>query len=98
MDLQKVSAQLEASKTAPACGRHESVEQISANLPENLIMNAATAAQNLARPTPVIAEFESVFVGELRDLFFPIYFIYRPQALQLILVNSAVPQLAGFQF
>jgi hypothetical protein len=51
--------------------------------------------KNRAQPTPVIGQFESVFVGELRNLLFSIYLINWPQALQLVLVNSAMSPFAG---
>jgi hypothetical protein len=46
----------------------------------------------------VETQFESVLLGESRDFLFSILFVYRPQALQFILVNGAVSNLRGFRF
>jgi len=51
--------------------------------------------KNRAQATPVIRQFESVFVGELRNLLPSIFLIDWPEALQLVLVNSAVSEFGG---
>src|SRR5262249_8451602 len=39
-------------------------------------------------------ETESVFLRKFRDLFFPIFLVYRPDAFQVLFVNHAVPPSA----
>src|SRR5215510_13721837 len=46
----------------------------------------------------VEAQMKSVFVGKLRDFRFAIVLIQRPNALQFVLVNGAVPSLADLTF
>jgi len=48
-------------------------------------------------PLLVICQPKSVCLGKLRDLCLSIFFGYRPDALQFLLVDSAVPQIASFE-
>ena len=50
-----------------------------------------------AVPLLVICQPKSVFLPKLRDLCLPIFFSYRPDALQFLLVDSAVPQIASLE-
>ena len=49
------------------------------------------------QPVLVETQMESVFVRKLRDLFLAILLVYRPDALQFILVNSALREFASLQ-
>jgi hypothetical protein len=68
------------------------------NARENFGMASVCSLKHGAQSLPVVDEFESVFFRKLLDLCFSIYYIQRPHALQLILVNRAVSPFASIRF
>jgi hypothetical protein len=50
------------------------------------------------KPLLVETQLESVLVRKLSDLLFSIYLIYRPEPLQIGLVDRAVSELCSFGF
>jgi len=54
--------------------------------------------ENGAKPLLIETQFESVLVRELRDFLFSIYVVYRPEALQVRLVDCAVPDFGSLIF
>src|SRR4029453_10312475 len=53
--------------------------------------------EDRAVPLLVICQPKSVFLRKLRDFCLAIFFSYRPDALQFLLVNSAVPQFVSLE-
>ena len=53
--------------------------------------------EDRAVPLLVICQPKSVFLCKLRDLCLPIFFSYRPEPLQFLLVDGAVPQIVGLE-
>jgi hypothetical protein len=53
--------------------------------------------ENCAVSLPVICQPKSLLLPKLRDLCLPIFFSYRPDALQVLLVDSAVPQIVSLE-
>ena len=53
--------------------------------------------EDRAVPLFVICQAKSLFLRKRRDLCLAIFFSYRPDALQFLLVDSAVPQIVGLE-
>ena len=53
--------------------------------------------QDRAVPLLVICQPKSLFLRRLRDLHLAIFFSYRPEALQVLLVDSAVPKMVSLE-
>jgi hypothetical protein len=57
----------------------------------------AFSFKNRTHPGPVETQTEPVFLRELLDLCFSIFFVQRPNALQFVLVNCAMSPFSGVQ-
>src|SRR5262249_12359823 len=61
------------------------------------IVAAEVFQENRAVPLLVICQPKSLLLRKLCDLGLPILFSYRPDALQFLLVDSAVPQIVSLE-
>src|SRR5690349_4237895 len=52
--------------------------------------------KNCAKPLLIEAQREAVLPRKVRNFLFSVYFVDRPQALQLILVDRAMTAFGGF--
>lgn len=62
-----------------------------------IVLSLFRRSKNCAQPGLIEDQAESVFRRKLCDFYLPIFCIQRPEALQFILVNSAVLPLASLQ-